>query len=44
MNGIFKRVNIFSTDKLTKQEIGFIVCTMYPIDTLIHELERKEEE
>lgn len=37
-NGI--RVNIFSTDKLTRQEIGFIVCTMYPIDTLIHELER----
>ena len=38
-NGI--RVNIFSTDKLTRQERGFIVCTMYPIDTLIHELEKE---
>lgn len=35
------KVNVFDADKLTNKEKGIFIFTMYPIDTLILELERE---
>ena len=37
------KVDVFDADKLSNAEKGIFLFTMYPIDTLILELEKKEE-
>lgn len=37
------KVDVFDADKLSNAEKGIFIFTMYPIDTLILELEKEEE-
>ena len=37
------KVDVFDANKLSNAEKGIFLFTMYPIDTLILELEKKEE-